>query len=173
MAGFILWLTGLSGAGKSTLAKLVAAGLDARGLHVESLDGDDIRQALSKGLGFSKEDRDTNVRRIGFVAQAMARSGGCAITATISPYREIRDEIRRTSERFCEVFCDCPLPVLIERDPKGLYAKALRGELKNFTGVDDPYEPPLASELHLRTDLESPEQSAARILVCLADLGFI
>lgn len=172
-AGFILWFTGLSGAGKSTLTAIVAAELRRRGVHVEPLDGDEIRKNLSKGLGFSKEDRDANIRRLGFVAKLIARSGGCAITAAISPYREVRDEVRRGAPRFCEVFCDCPVQVLAERDPKGLYEKALRGEIKNFTGVDDPYEPPLAPELHLYTNREAPEASAQRVLARLEELGFV
>lgn len=172
-AGFILWFTGLSGAGKSTLTAIVAAELRRRGVHVEPLDGDEIRKNLSKGLGFSKEDRDANIRRLGFVAKLIARSGGCAITAAISPYREVRDEVRRGAPRFCEVFCDCPVQVLAERDPKGLYEKALRGEIKNFTGVDDPYEPPLDPELHLYTNREAPEASAQRVLARLEELGFV
>src|SRR5689334_24733741 len=140
--GFVVWFTGMSGAGKSTLAAMLAAELTRRGVHVESLDGDVVRTYLSKGLGFSREDRDTNIRRLGFVAKLVARSGACAITAAISPYRITRDEVRRSFPRFCEVYCDCPLEVLAERDPKGLYRRAMRGEIKNFTGVDDPYEGP-------------------------------
>jgi sulfate adenylyltransferase/3'-phosphoadenosine 5'-phosphosulfate synthase len=169
----VLWFTGLSGAGKSTLTAMVAAELRQRGVHVEALDGDEIRKNLSKGLGFSKEDRDANVRRLGFVANLIARSGGCAITAAISPYRAVREEVRRSAERFCEVYCDCPVAVLAERDPKGLYEKALRGEIKNFTGVDDPYEAPEAPEIHLHTDRESPEASAARVIARLEQLGLI
>lgn len=172
-AGFVLWFTGLSGSGKSTLTAIVAAELRRRGVHVEPLDGDEIRKNLSKGLGFSKEDRDANIRRLGFVAKLIARSGGCAITAAISPYREVRDEVRRGAPRFCEVFCDCPVEVLAERDPKGLYKKALRGEIKNFTGVDDPYEAPLSPELHLHTYREAPELSAQRVLTRLEELGFV
>lgn len=169
----MLWFTGLSGSGKSTLTAMVAAELRRRGVHVEALDGDEIRKHLSKGLGFSKEDRDTSVRRLGFVANLIARSGGCAITAAISPYRALREEVRRGAERFCEVYCECPVAVLVERDPKGLYEKALRGEIKNFTGVDDPYEAPSAPELHLHTDREAPEASAARIIARLEELGWL
>src|SRR5215208_3361 len=134
--GFIVWFTGLSGSGKSTLAAMLSAELRSRGVHVETLDGDEVRTHLSKGLGFSKEDRDTNIRRIGFVAKLIARSGSCAITAAISPYGEIRDEQRRAAGgRFCEVFCSCPIDALAARDAKGLYKKALAGEIKNFTGV--------------------------------------
>jgi sulfate adenylyltransferase/3'-phosphoadenosine 5'-phosphosulfate synthase len=171
--GFVLWFTGLSGSGKSTLSALVAAELRRRGVHVELLDGDQVREHLSKGLGFSRADRDTNVRRIGFVAQLAARCGACAIAAAISPYRDVRREVRRGAERFCEVYCDCPIEVLAERDPKGLYGRALRGELKNFTGVDDPYEAPEAPEVHVRTDRESPEASATRIVARLQELGLI
>jgi sulfate adenylyltransferase/3'-phosphoadenosine 5'-phosphosulfate synthase len=168
-----LWFTGLSGSGKSTLAALVSAELRRRGVHVETLDGDEIRKNLSKGLGFSKEDRDANVRRVGFVARLVARSGGCAVTAAISPYRAVRDEVRASVDCFCEVFCDCPIGILAARDPKGLYEKALRGEIKNFTGVDDPYEAPSAPDVHLRTDQETPEASAHKILTRLEELGFL
>jgi sulfate adenylyltransferase/3'-phosphoadenosine 5'-phosphosulfate synthase len=171
--GFVLWFTGLSGSGKSTLTAMVTAELRRRGVHVEALDGDEVRKNLSKGLGFSKEDRDTNVRRLGFVANLIARSGGCAVAAAISPYRAVREEVRRGAERFCEVYCDCPVSVLAERDPKGLYKKALRGEIKDFTGVDAPYEPPDAPEVHLHTDRESPEASAALIVARLEELGLL
>lgn len=171
--GFVLWFTGLSGSGKSTLTAMAAAELRRRGVHVETLDGDMVRKHLSKGLGFSREDRDVNIRRIGFVAKLVARSGGCAIAAAISPYREVRDELRRDIDRFCEVYTECPLKVLTERDPKGLYEKALAGEIKNFTGVDDPYEAPDDPEVHLHTDSESPEQSLAKIIARLEELGFI
>jgi len=173
MSGFVLWFTGLSGSGKSTLAARLADRLAGEGVHVESLDGDEVRKYLSYGLGFSREDRDQNVRRIGFVARVAARSGACAITAAISPYRAIRDEVRSLTPRFCEVYCECPLEVLQSRDPKGLYKKALAGEIKNFTGVDDPYEPPVAPEVHLRTDRQSPEECEAIILGRLRELGYL
>jgi sulfate adenylyltransferase/3'-phosphoadenosine 5'-phosphosulfate synthase len=169
----VVWFTGLSGSGKSTLAAMLTAELSQRGVHVESLDGDVVRMHLSKGLGFSREDRDTNIRRIGFVARLVARSGGCAITAAISPYREIRDEQRRSIGRFCEVYCECPVDVLARRDVKGLYAKALAGEIKGFTGVDDPYEPPLSPEVVVHTDRESPHESLARIIERLEALGYL
>jgi ATP sulfurylase/adenylyl-sulfate kinase len=173
-SGFVVWFTGLSGAGKSTLAAMLAAEIARRGVHVETLDGDEVRLHLSKGLGFSKEDRDTNIRRIGFVAKLIARAGGCAITAAISPYREIRDEQRRAaSGRFCEVYCSCPIEALSARDAKGLYKKALAGEIKNFTGVDDPYEPPTNADVVVETDKESKEQSLAKIVAKLEQLGFI
>jgi adenylyl-sulfate kinase len=173
MSGFVLWFTGLSGSGKSTLAARLADRLAGEGVHVESLDGDEVRKYLSHGLGFSREDRDQNVRRIGFVARVAARSGACAITAAISPYRAIRDEVRSLTPNFCEVYCECPLEVLQSRDPKGLYKKALAGEIKNFTGVDDPYEAPIAPEVHLRTDRQSPEECEAIILGRLRELGYL
>jgi ATP sulfurylase/adenylyl-sulfate kinase len=171
--GFVVWFTGLSGSGKSTLASMLASELSQRGVHVESLDGDVVRTHLSKGLGFSREDRDTNIRRIGFVAKLLARSGACAITAAISPYREIREEQRRAIGRFCEVYCDCPIDVLQRRDVKGLYARALAGEIKGFTGVDDPYEPPVSPEVVVHTDRESPAESLAKILGKLESLGYL
>jgi adenylyl-sulfate kinase len=172
-AGFVVWFTGLSGAGKSTLSHRLADELVRRGVHVELLDGDEVRETLSKGLGFSKEDRDTNIRRIGFVARIVARCGACAIVAAISPYRAVREEIRAAAPRFFEIHCDCPLEVLAERDPKGLYRRAMAGQIKNFTGVDDPYEPPAAPEVHVRTDQEDADTSLVRILSRLEELGFI
>jgi adenylyl-sulfate kinase len=165
--GFTLWFTGLSGAGKSTLANLVADELRNRGHRVEILDGDEVRTNLSKGLGFSKEDRDTNIRRIGWVCRLLARNGVIAISAAISPYREIRDEVRAMHEHFFEAFVQCPVPALAERDVKGLYKKALAGEIKNFTGVSDPYEEPLMPEITLHSDSETKEQSFARLLAAL------
>ena len=163
--GFTLWFTGLSGAGKSTLAEAVRDALVARGRRVEILDGDEIRTNLSKGLGFSKEDRDTNIRRIGYVARLLSRNGVVAITAAISPYSEIRDEVRRVHEaRFVEIFVDCSIDELVKRDKKGLYAKALRGEIKNFTGVSDPYEAPASPDIHVHTDRERVEESLERIV---------
>jgi adenylyl-sulfate kinase len=163
--GFTLWFTGLSGAGKSTLANAVAEELASCGRRIEILDGDEVRTNLSKGLGFSREDRDTNVRRIGYVARLLSRNGVVAITAAISPYREIRDEVRRGHEAaFVEVFVECPLDALVERDVKGLYAKALRNEIPHFTGVSDPYEPPHEPEIHIRSDAESIEQSRDKIV---------
>ena len=171
--GLTLWFTGLSGAGKTTLAHLVETELRRRGHKVEVLDGDVVRTNLSKGLSFSKEDRDTNIRRIGFVCNLLARNEVIAIAAAISPYREIRDEVRREIGNFVEVFVKCPIDVLAERDVKGLYKKALAGEIKHFTGVDDPYEEPLAPELVVETDRETPEQSAARIIARLEELQCI
>lgn len=173
MVGFVVWLTGLSGAGKSTLASLLTQELTAKGVHVECLDGDEVRKNLSHGLGFAREDRDRNVRRIGYVARMVARSGACAITAAISPYEALREEIRRRTENFIEVYCECPLEVLTERDPKGLYKRALAGEIKNFTGVNDPYEAPQDPEVHLRTDLMSPDDCIFAIVDYLDSRGLI
>jgi adenylyl-sulfate kinase len=171
--GFTIWFTGLSGAGKSTLSALLEQQLRARGHKVEVLDGDVVRTHLSKGLGFSKEDRDTNIRRIGWVCQVLARNGVVAIAAAISPYREVRDEVRRMIGDFVEVYVECPLPVLVERDTKGLYKKALAGEIGQFTGVSDPYEHPLAPEITIHSDRETPEQSTTRILERLVELGYL
>jgi adenylyl-sulfate kinase len=166
--GFTLWFTGLSGAGKSTLANAVSERLRARKRRVEILDGDEVRQNLSKGLGFSKEDRDTNIRRIGYVAHLLSRNGVIAITAAISPYASVRDEIRAQHRgSFVEVYVACPIPELVKRDVKGLYEKALRGEIKNFTGVSDPYEAPAAAEITVHTDQESIDESASAIVAWL------
>ncbi len=177
-SGAVLWLTGLSGAGKSTLADHLVAEFTKRGYKVELLDGDEVRTYLSKGLSFSKEDRDTNVRRIGWVARVLARNGVLAITAAISPYRDIRDEIRSavTSEgraQFIEIYANAPLEAVIERDVKGLYKKALAGEIPQFTGISDPYEAPLNPEITAYTSEESVETSLARILNYLAEQGII
>ena len=166
-------LHGGAGAGKSTISDQLIARFREAGAKVELLDGDIVRTNLSQGLGFSREDRDTNIRRIGFVAKLLARSGACAITAAISPYRAIRDEQRRAIERFCEVYCECPIEVLQKRDVKGLYARALAGEIKGFTGVDDPYEPPTSPEVVVHTDRESPVQSLSAIVAKLEELGYL
>jgi adenylyl-sulfate kinase len=175
--GFTLWFTGLSGAGKSTLSVPVATRLRDAKIKVEILDGDEVRTHLSKGLGFSKEDRDTNIRRIGFVAELLSKHGVVAITAAISPYREIRDEVRgkitRHGAGFCEVYVECPIEVLAERDVKGLYKKALAGEVKNFTGVSDPYEPPVNPEVVVRSDRETVDQSVDKIVATLKKLGYV
>ncbi len=176
--GFVLWLTGMSGAGKSTLAERLVAEFQARDYKCELLDGDEVRTHLSKGLGFSKEDRDTNIRRIGWVARVLARNGVIAITAAISPYRDIRDEIRALTEQdgravFIEIFAHAPLEALIERDVKGLYKKALAGEIKQFTGITDPYEPPLQPEVTAYTSEEPIETSLDRILDYLAEHDLI
>jgi len=171
--GVTLWFTGLSGAGKTTLARIVETELRSRGHKVEVLDGDVVRTNLSKGLGFSKEDRDTNIRRIGFVCNLLTRNEVIAIAAAISPYREVRDEVRRDIGAFVEVYVKCPIDVLAERDVKGLYKKALAGEIKHFTGIDDPYEAPLAPEVTVETDRETPAESAARIIAKLEELQYI
>jgi adenylylsulfate kinase len=175
--GFTVWFTGLSGAGKSTLATALASELAGRGLKVEILDGDEVRTNLSKGLGFSREDRDTNIRRIGYVARLLARNGAGVIAAAISPYGQVRDEVRRSIESdgaaFIEVFVKCPLDVLVERDVKGLYKKALAGEIKEFTGVSDPYEAPVDPDVTVETDSETVEQSIRKIIQELGRRGFV
>jgi adenylyl-sulfate kinase len=172
--GLTLWFTGLSGSGKSTLATYLTPKLKELGKRVEILDGDEVRENLSKGLGFSKEDRDTNIRRIGFVANMLARNGVVAITAAISPYRDIRNEVRsKALAAFVEVYVECPISVLAERDVKGLYKKALAGEIPHFTGVSDPYEAPEHAEVVCYTDRETPQQSAEKILAKLKELGLL
>jgi sulfate adenylyltransferase/3'-phosphoadenosine 5'-phosphosulfate synthase len=173
MSGFVVWFTGLSGAGKSTLGAMLASELRRRGVHVEVLDGDEVRTHLSKGLGFSREDRDTNIDRIGYVAKLVARSGACAITTAISPYRATRDAQRSRIDHFVEVYCRATIPVLAERDAKGLYKKALAGEIKHFTGIDDPYEAPEAPEVVVDTGTESKEESLAKIVHELEELGYV
>jgi adenylyl-sulfate kinase len=171
--GFTLWFTGLSGAGKSTLSNLVLQRLVKYGAKVEVLDGDIVRTHLSKGLGFSKEDRDENIRRIGFVCQLLSRNGVIAIAAAISPYRAVREEVRSWIPSFVEVYMACPVEVLAERDVKGLYKKALAGEVKQFTGVSDPYEPPVAPEITVHSSTETPEESLERIWDTLKRLELI
>lgn len=171
--GATIWLTGLSGSGKSTIANLVAKRLRAAGAKVEVLDGDVVRTNLSKGLGFSKEDRDTNIRRIGFVCRLLSRNGVIAIAAAISPYKQIRDEVRATTTNFVEVFADCPLDTLIDRDVKGLYKKALAGEIKNFTGVSDPYEAPENPEVRIDSGSQTPDESAAAVWDHLVGRGIL
>jgi adenylyl-sulfate kinase len=171
--GFTVWFTGLPSSGKSTLARMLEQVLVERGQRVEVLDGDEVRLRLSRGLGFSKEDRDENIRRITYVAKLITRCGGVAITCAISPYRALREEARQEIGRFVEVYVKCALDVCIDRDVKGLYAKALRGEIPVFTGVSDPYEAPLAAEVVVETDRESPEESLAKILQHLETLGYL
>ncbi|HHT26168.1 MAG TPA: adenylyl-sulfate kinase [Firmicutes bacterium] len=172
-AGFTLWFTGLSGSGKTTVGSLVKQELERRRIPVEMLDGDEFRTHLSKGLGFSREDRDTNIRRIGYVAKLLTKHGVAVITTAISPYRDTRAEVRIGIGRFVEVYVRCPLAVCVERDVKGLYKKALRGEISHFTGVDDPYEEPLSPDLILETATEEPEQSAARVIALLESLHYL
>ena len=171
--GFTVWFTGLSGAGKTTVANLVVAELRARDLKVEALDGDVVRTHLSKGLGFSKEDRDTNIRRIGFVCHLLSRNGVVAVASAISPYRAIRDEVRAMIGDFVEVYVSVPLAVAMERDVKGLYKKAIAGELPQFTGISDPYEEPLNPEVLLETAQETPGESASKVLDLLERTGRI
>ncbi len=171
--GATIWMTGLSGAGKSTVANMLAKRLRAVGARVEILDGDVVRTNLSKGLGFSKEDRDTNIRRIGFVCNLLSRNGVFAIAAAISPYKAVRDEVRAAAGDFVEVFTDCPLETLVERDAKGLYKKALAGEIKNFTGVSDPYEPPESPEVRLDSSQQTAEESTESVWQYLIGAGLL
>jgi adenylylsulfate kinase len=172
--GFTIWFTGLSCSGKSTLSGRVESELRRRGrTRIEILDGDVVRTNLSKGLGFSREDRDINIKRIGFVCKLLTRNGVIAISAAISPYREARDFNRREIGDFVEVYVKCPLSVCVERDVKGLYRKALAGEIRNYTGVDDPYEEPLNPEIVLETDKESHEESVKKLMRRLEELGYL
>ena len=171
--GFTLWFTGMSGAGKSTISRAIELRLRELGAKVEVLDGDVVRTHLSKGLGFSKEDRDENIRRIGFVCELLSRHGVIAIAAAISPYREVRDEVRARIPNFVEVHVHCPVEVLAERDVKGLYKRALAGEIPHFTGISDPYEPPLAPEVTINSAAESAEQSVGKIWATLERLGLV
>jgi adenylyl-sulfate kinase len=171
--GFTLWFTGLSGAGKSTISAIIEKRLREAGAKIEVLDGDVVRENLSKGLGFSKEERDINIRRIGFVCELLARNGVIAMVAAISPYRAVREEIRSRIANFVEVYVECPLEVVAGRDVKGLYKKAIAGEIPQFTGVSDPYEPPLHPEVVVHSDRESPEESANRVWAKLEELGLI
>ena len=170
--GVTLWFTGLPCSGKSTIAQLLIERLQRSRLKVELLDGDVVRQKLTKGLGFSKEDRDENIRRIGYVCHLLSRNGVIAIGAAISPYRAIRDELRAMIPCFVEIYLNCPLEVCVERDVKGMYKRALAGELKHFTGVSDPYEEPLHPELVLNTHEETPERSAEKVLEYLRARGW-
>ena len=163
----------MSGAGKSTLSRLVEQRLRAHGARVELLDGDEVREYLSQGLGFSRQDRDTNIRRIGFVCQLLSRNGVVAIAAAISPYREVREEVRSRIPNFVEVYMQCPVDVLAERDVKGLYKRALAGQILNFTGISDPYEPPAAPEVTIDSSQETPEQSVERIWRALEERGLV
>lgn len=171
--GVTIWFTGLPCSGKSTVAAIVARELRACGRKVELLDGDIVRTNLSKGLGFSREDRDENIRRIGFVCHLLSRNGVLAVAAAISPFRSVRDEVRQVIGSFLEVYVKCPLEVCQERDVKGMYKKALRGEIAQFTGISDPYEEPLAPELTLCTDQVSAEESASKVLSLLQKTGYL
>ena len=171
--GCVVWFTGLPSAGKSTLAGLFATELQRRSRRVELLDGDEVRRWLTKGLGFTKAERDENVRRVGYVAHLLARHGVVAIVAMISPYRAVRDEVRARVGDFIEVYVECDRDECVRRDPKGLYKRALAGELLNFTGVSDPYEPPLSPEVTVRTDRETPGESLAVIMAVLEQRGHL
>lgn len=171
--GFTVWFTGLSSSGKTTISRLVEAALLAQGFPVEVLDGDVVRQNLSQGLGFTKADRDTNIQRIAFVSRLLTRNGVATLVAAISPYRQARDLARKEIGGFVEVYVKCPLETCIARDRKGLYKKAIQESIPNFTGISDPYEEPLKPELILHTDRETPEESAARVLRRLKELGYL
>jgi len=171
--GFTLWFTGMSGAGKSTISHQLEQQLRALGAKVEVLDGDVVRTHLSKGLGFSREDRDENIRRICFVCELLSQNGIIAIAAAISPYRAVREELRARIPNFVEVYMQCPMDVLAERDVKGLYKKALAGEITQFTGISDPYEPPLNPEVTVNSSTETPEQSLEKIWTTLENLGLV
>lgn len=171
--GVTIWFTGLSGAGKTTIRMAVEKELRDRGYKVEVLDGDIVRENLTKGLGFSKADRDENIRRIGFVANLLTRNGVIVLVSAISPYREIRDEVRSKIGEFVEVYVNAPLEVCEQRDVKGLYKKARAGEIKQFTGIDDPYEPPLSPEVECRTDQETLEESTHKVLATLEKQGYL
>ena len=172
--GFTVWFTGLSGAGKTTIADAVEPLLRERGItKLEKLDGDVVRTHLSKGLGFSKEDRDTNIRRIGWVAEVLTRNGVCVLASAISPYREIRDEVKANLGNFVEVHVHCSLEELTRRDVKGLYEKAIKGEIKNFTGVSDPYEEPVNPDVFVDSEKEELADSVAKVMARLEELGYV
>jgi adenylyl-sulfate kinase len=172
--GFTVWFTGLSGAGKTTIADAIEPLLRERGItKLEKLDGDVVRTHLSKGLGFSKEDRDTNIRRIGWVAEVLSRNGVCVLASAISPYREIRDEVRGNIKNFVEVYVSCSIEELTRRDVKGLYEKALKGEIQNFTGVSDPYEAPENPEIVVDSEKEELSESIAKVMAKLEQLGYV
>ncbi|RMG92021.1 MAG: adenylyl-sulfate kinase [Chloroflexi bacterium] len=171
--GFVLWMTGLSGAGKTTIALILEKELRARGLKIERLDGDVVRESLTRDLGFTAEDRRKNIERVTFVAKLLSRNGVGCICSFISPYQSVRDYVRKNTTNFLEVFVDAPLEVVIERDVKGLYKKALAGEIPNFTGISDPFEAPENPDIHVRTDQQTPEESAAFILKELEKRGLI
>jgi adenylyl-sulfate kinase len=172
-SGFVLWMTGLSGSGKTTIALILEEAIRQRGLNVERLDGDIVRESLTRDLGFSKEDREKNIERVTFVAKLLSRNGVVCICSFISPYQSIRDGVRSQTTNFLEVFIDAPLETVVERDVKGLYQKAMAGEIPNFTGISDPFEAPNKPDIHIHTDLQSPEESAREILSALEDRGLV
>jgi adenylyl-sulfate kinase len=171
--GFVLWMTGLSGAGKTTIALILEEVLRDRGLKVERLDGDVVRESLTRDLGFTAEDRAKNIERVTFVAKLLSRNGVGCICSFISPYQQVRDHVRQNTTNFLEVFIDAPLETVIERDVKGLYQKAIAGEIPNFTGISDPFEAPSNPDIHVRTDQQTPEESAQVIVDRLISLGYV
>jgi adenylyl-sulfate kinase len=171
--GYVVWMTGLSGAGKTTIALVLVDELKKRGLKVERLDGDVVRESLTRDLGFSAEDRNKNIERVAFVAKLLSRNGVGTICSFISPYQAVRDDVRANTTNFLEVFVDAPLDVVIERDVKGMYKKAIAGEIPNFTGISDPFEAPENPDIHLRTDQSTKEECAQIILDKLEELGLI
>lgn len=171
--GVTIWFTGLSGAGKTTICHAVEQELRSQGYKLEVLDGDIVRENLTKGLGFSKADRDENIRRIGFVSHLLTRNGVIVLVSAISPYREVREEVRQKIGSFVEVYVSAPLEVCEQRDVKGLYKRARAGEIKQFTGIDDPYEPPLTPEVDCQTHQETLEQSVKKVMACLEQMGYL
>ncbi|MEJ5377705.1 MAG: adenylyl-sulfate kinase [bacterium] len=171
--GFTVWFTGLTAAGKTTVARLVARELLERGFRVELLDGDEVRKNLSQGLGFSREDRDRNVLRIGYVCKLLSRNGVVAIAAAVSPYRETREKLRADIGNFVEVYVSCPIQVCSERDYKGIYKALQEGRISQVSGLDDPYEEPQNPEVIIRTHQETPEESAAKVITALEELGYV
>jgi adenylyl-sulfate kinase len=171
--GFVLWMTGLSGSGKTTIALILEEELRSRGIKIERLDGDVVRESLTRDLGFSKEDREKNIERITFVAKLLSRNNVGCVCSFISPYQSIRDNVRAQTTNFIEVFVDASLEAVMERDIKGLYKKAIAGEIPNFTGISDPFEAPENPDIHVRTDLQTPMESAGKILGDLEDMGLV
>ncbi len=171
--GYVLWMTGLSGAGKTTIALILEEELKNRGAKFERLDGDVVRESLTRDLGFSKEDRDKNIERVSFVAKLLSRNNVGCVCSFISPYQAVRDMVRANTTNFIEVFIDAPLNVVIDRDVKGMYKKAIAGEIPNFTGISDPFEAPTNPDIHIHTDQETPAESAQRILTYLEERNFI
>jgi len=171
--GFVLWMTGLSGSGKTTIALILEKSLKQRGMKVERLDGDVVRESLTRDLGFTKEDRDKNIERVTFVAKLLSRNGVACICAFISPYQAVRDRVRKETTNFLEVFVDAPLEVVIDRDVKGLYKQAIAGNIPNFTGISDPFERPQNPDIHLRTDLQDPAECARYVVEQLENRGLV
>lgn len=171
--GFVLWMTGLSGAGKTTIALILEKELHARAVKIERLDGDVVRESLTSDLGFSADDRRKNIERVTFVAKLLSRNGVGCVCSFISPYQSVRDHVREQTTNFLEVFIDAPLEVVMQRDVKGLYKKAIAGEIPNFTGISDPFEAPANPDIHIRTDLETPQESANKIIAYLENARLI